>query len=193
MSSIAPEKDSRDERKLDFAPTAGPPGRSVFQNWLVQDSPYITMLLLALAGVIFRLPVAYWVVLAPLFGVICVVVGWRRFETREARLELLYTQALSWLALILAIYALYSYGVQGVLNTIAIPLVMLTMLALGTFMAGVQVRVWRISAVGAVLFLAVPGIGWLKQSAPLLAIATLAIIAIGGLTWWVDYRRHGGI
>ena len=193
MSSIAPEKDSRDERKLDFEPTAGSPGRSVFKNWLLQDSPYIAMLLLALAGVIFRLPVAYWVVLAPLFGVICVVVGWRRFETREAHLELLYTQALSWLALILAIYALYSYGVQGVLNTIATPLVMLTMLALGTFVAGVQVRVWRISAVGAVLFLAVPGIGWLKQSAPLLAIATLAIIAIGGLTWWVDYRRHGGI
>ena len=193
MSSVAPEKDSGDERKLDFEPTAGSPGRSVFQNWLLQDSPYIAMLLLALAGVIFRLPVAYWVVLAPLFGVICVVVGWRRFETREARLELLYTQALSWLALILAIYALYSYGVQGVLNTIATPLVMLTMLALGTFVAGVQVRVWRISAVGAVLFLAVPGIGWLKQSAPLLAIATLAIIAIGGLTWWVDYRRHGGI
>jgi len=193
MSSVAPEKDSGDERKLDFEPTAGSPGRSVFQNWLLQDSPYIAMLLLALAGVIFRLPVAYWVVLAPLFGVICVVVGWRRFETREARLELLSTQALSWFALILAIYALYSYGVQGVLNTIATPLVMLTMLALGTFVAGVQVRVWRISAVGAVLFLAVPGIGWLKQSAPLLAIATLAIIAIGGLTWWVDYRRHGGI
>jgi hypothetical protein len=193
MSSVAPEKDSGDERKLDFEPTAGSPGRSVFKNWLLQDSPYIAMLLLALAGVIFRLPVAYWVVLAPLFGVICVVVGWRRFETREARLELLSTQALSWFALILAIYALYSYGVQGVLNTIATPLVMLTMLALGTFVAGVQVRVWRISAVGAVLFLAVPGIGWLKQSAPLLAIATLAIIAIGGLTWWVDYRRHGGI
>jgi len=193
MSSVAPEKDSGDERKLDFEPTAGSPGRSVFRSWLLQDSPYIAMLLLALAGVIFRLPVAYWVVLAPLFGVICVVVGWRRFETREARLELLSTQALSWFALILAIYALYSYGVQGVLNTIATPLVMLTMLALGTFVAGVQVRVWRISAVGAVLFLAVPGIGWLKQSAPLLAIATLAIIAIGGLTWWVDYRRHGGI
>jgi hypothetical protein len=192
MSAIAPEKDSGDERKLDFERAAGSAGRSAFRDWLAQDSPYIAMLLLALAGVIFRLPVGYWVVLAPVFGVICVVVGWRRFETREARLELLYTQALSWLALILAIYALYSYGVQGVLNTIATPLVMLTMLALGTFVAGVQVRVWRISAVGAVLFLAVPGIGWLKQSAPLLAIATLAIIAIGGLTWWVANRRHSG-
>jgi len=52
------------------------------------------------------------------------------------------------------------------------------------------VRIWRISAVGAVLFLAVPGIGWLKQSAALLAFATLVIIAIGGVTWWLAERRR---
>jgi hypothetical protein len=191
MSATENESDLHAERKFDFESGEGPSGGSAFRAWLLQDSPYIAMLLLALLGVTFRLPLAYWVTLAPAFGVICVVIGWRRFETREDRLELVYTQALSWFALILAIYVLYSYGVQGVINVIATPLIMLTMLALGTFVAGVQVRVWRISAVGAVLFLAVPGIGWLKQSAPLLAFATLAIIGIGGLTWWVDYRRKG--
>ena len=163
---------------------------SAIRSWAVQDSPYIAMLVLALAGVIFRLPVSYWVVLTPVYGIICIVAGWRQFETREDRLRLIYTQVLSWLAFLVAIYVLFSYGVQGVLNGIATPLVMLTLLALGTFVAGLEVRIWRISAVGAVLFLAVPGIGWLKQSAALLAFATLVIIAIGGVTWWLAERRR---
>jgi hypothetical protein len=52
--------------------------------------------------------------------------------------------------------------------------------------AGVQASVWRICAVGGVLFLAVPGLGWLDQSPLLLTAATLVIIALGGLAWWVN-------
>jgi hypothetical protein len=99
-------------------------------------------------------------------------------------------QALNWFALIVATYILYNAGVQGVLNTNASGLVMLTLLALGTFMAGLQARVWRICGLGAVLFLAVPAIGWLEQSIMLLVGATLVIIAIAGLTWWLGQRRN---
>jgi hypothetical protein len=53
------------------------------------------MLLLALVGVAFHLSASYWVILTPAFGIICVVAGWRHFETREGRLQLAYTQALS--------------------------------------------------------------------------------------------------
>jgi predicted membrane metal-binding protein len=66
---------------------------------------------------------------------------------------------------------------------------MLTLLALGTFMAGLQARVWRISALGAVLFLIVPTIGWLEQSIMFLVAASLVVIAIGGLTWWLGQQR----
>jgi hypothetical protein len=139
------------------------------------------------------MPAAYWVILTPVFGVICVVAGWRHFETQEERMQLAYTQALSWFALILSIYVLYSNVVQGILNENSTSLAMMTLLALGTFMAGLQARVWRICAVGAIVLLAVPGIGWLHKSAVLLVIATLGVIAVGGLTWWVDRRRHRSV
>jgi hypothetical protein len=169
--------------------TATPPRRRFpFRSWLLQDSPYILMLLLALGGVTFPVPVGYWMTLTPVFAVICVVAGWPHFATREAHLQLVWTQALSWGALILAIYVLYNNGMQGVLNTNASSLTMMTLLALGTFVAGVQARVWRTCAVGGILFLAVPGIGWLDQSAVLLVVVTLVIIAIGGLVWWVEQR-----
>lgn len=166
------------------------PRRSGFRGWLAQDWPYITMLVLALAGVTFHLPVDYWVILTPVFGIICVVAGWGQFATKEARLQLVYTQALSWFALILAIFIMYSNGVQGVLNAPATALAMMTLLALGTFTAGLQARVWRICAVGAILFLLVPGIGWVKQSAMLLVFAFFVIVAIGGVTWWAGQRRR---
>jgi hypothetical protein len=176
------------EREPDADPVVVILRRSVFIRWLVHDSPYITMLLLALVGVIFRLPISYWVILTPVFGVISVAAGWRHFVTRGARLELIYKSALSWFALLLAIYLLYDNGVRGVLNANANSLAMMILLALGTFVAGVQAGVWRICAVGGVLFLAVPSLGWLDQSPLLLTAATLVIIALGGLAWWMTQR-----
>ena len=163
--------------------------RGGIAHWLLADSPYILMLLLPLAGVTFRLPVAYWVSLIPIFGAICIVAGWRRLESRDARLKLIVLQTLNWAAFLLATYLVFSSSVQGLLNPVASSLMMLTLLALGTFVAGLEALVWRLCVVGGILFLAVPAIGWLKQSAALLLLATLAVIALGGLTWWVSERR----
>jgi len=163
---------------------------SVVTQWFLNDILFIAMLLLALVGVIFRLPVTYWIILTPVFGVISIAEGWSHFITRSERLGLAYRVASIWCALLLAIFLLYNSGVQGVMNANATSLAMMTLLALGTFVAGVQARVWQICAVGGLLFLAVPGVGWLDQSPLLLAAATLLIIAFGGLVWWVRQRRQ---
>jgi hypothetical protein len=162
--------------------------RSAVARWLLHDLPYITMLLLALAGVVFRLPVVYWVILIPVFGVISVAAGWQHFAGRGARLDFVVRQGLSWCALLAAIYLLFNSGVQGVLNANAISLAMMTLLALGTFIAGLQAEVWRICAVGCVLFLAVPGLGWLDQSPLLLATAMFVILLLGAGAWWISAR-----
>jgi hypothetical protein len=162
--------------------------RSHWANWLIHDSPFIGMLLLALAGVTLRLAVIYWVILMPVFGVISVVAGWPHVATRRARIELIVALALCWAALLLSVWLLFSGGVQGVLNANANSLAMMTLLALGTFVAGVQARVWRICAVGVVLFAAVPGLGWLDQWPLLWTVATLVIVALGGVAWWVMDR-----
>ena len=188
---VAVEDDIYDGQELEDGSAASPRRRSALRSWLLHDSPYITMLLLAMAGVVLRLPPGYWLLLTPLFGVICVVAGWRQFETGEARRQMVYALAMDWLALIVAIYVLTNTGVEGVLNANASSLALMTLLGLGTFVVGVQARVWRIGAVGAILLLAVPGIGWVDQSALFLVAATVALIAIGGLVWWVDQRRHG--
>jgi hypothetical protein len=45
---------------------------------------------------IFRLPVSYWVILTPVFGVISIVKGWSHFLTRNERLALVYRLAAIW-------------------------------------------------------------------------------------------------
>ena len=158
---------------------------SYLSQWLLNDILFIAMLLMAVAGVILRLPVIYWIVLTPIFGIISVGEGWSHFHSRSERLGLAYRVAAIWCALLLCIYLLYSSNVQGVMNANASSLAMMTLLALGTFVAGIQARVWQICAVGAILFLAVPGVGWLDQSPLLLAAATCAIVLLGGLVWWI--------
>ena len=185
---VTAEENIRDGREPGANPVVATFRRSVFLRWLAHDSPYITMLLLALVGVIFRLPVSYWVILTPVFGAISVAAGWHRSVTLNARLELVYKLALSWCALLLAIYLLYNNSVQGVLNPNANSFAMMILLALGTFVAGVQASSWRICAVGGVLFLVVPAVGWLDESPLLLTGATLVIIALGGLAWWLNQQ-----
>jgi hypothetical protein len=165
---------------------AHPVAVSTLRSWLIADSPYIVMIALALVGLTFNLHASFWAILAPVFGVICVIAGWRHFDTPEARRKMATMQALSWSALILAIVVLYDDVVQGVLNSNATSLAMMTLLALGTFTAGVQARAWRICAVGGLLLVAVPGMSWLVQSPIIPGIATLAVLAIGFLTWRVS-------
>ena len=171
--------------------TRAPEQHSVMVRWLLNDIFYIAMLVLALAGVVFRLPVSYWVILTPAFGAITIGEGWRHFSDRKERLGLVYRVALNWCALLLAIYLLFNDGVRGVMNANAVALSMMTLLALGTFVAGVQARVWQICSVGSLLFLAVPGLGWLDQSPLLFTVACAVIVALGGLAWWVSDQRTG--
>lgn len=156
---------------------------------VMYDLPFAAMLVLVLAGVVLRLPVVYWVILTPVFGVTSIAAGWNHFANRPERLGLMWRLALVWFAVLLSIYLLYSNGVKGVLNANATSLSMMTLLALGTFVAGVQARVWQICAVGGILFAAVPGLGWLDQSPLLLTFVALVIVAVVGAAWWMTRRR----
>jgi hypothetical protein len=161
-----------------------PPRRSAVIGWLVRDIAYIAMLLLALIGVGFRLPVSYWLVLFPLFGIISAYEGRVRGVPLFEQIKSVLGIAAIWIAMLIAIFLLYSSGVQGMIDNNASSLVMVILLALGTFCAGVQARIWQICAIGVVLSLCVPGLGWLDQSFMFLMTVTLIALVVGGVGWW---------
>jgi hypothetical protein len=169
------------------------PQRPAIVRWALNDWPYTLMLLLALGGVSWATftdhpAVWYWAFLSPVFGVICVAAGWRHVSWQEDRLRLVYTQALHWLGVLLAMLLIAVPSVSAVVNDNATGLALMTILALGTFLAGLWARAWRICIVGVFLAVAVPVIAWLDQSAMFLTLVAFLLIGVGGFIWW-RWRR----
>jgi hypothetical protein len=161
--------------------------------FLAREWPYLLVLILALFGVAYtsfsNTPITtYWIILAPFIGAICVVTRWRDAESREQRLRLVWTQALHWGAVLLAMHLLFVADVDGMMNADARALAALTVLALGTFTAGVHVAAWRIGLVGAVLALGVPAIAWLEQSALLVLLVAVVLVAVIAPFFWRGKR-----
>src|SRR6266853_422074 len=166
------------------------PGNTAPDGWrfnarafLTREWPYLLVLMLALFGVAYtsfsKTPITtYWIVLAPFIGVICVVTRWRDAENREQRMRLIWTQALHWGAVLLAMHLMFVADVRRMMNADASALAALTVLALGTFTAGVHIAAWRICLVGLLLGVGVPGIAWLEQSALFLLLVALVLVAI---------------
>ena len=92
---------------------------------------------------------AYWIVLAPLIGAICVASRWREIEDRDERMHLVWKQVLHWAAVLVAMHLMFVADVARMMNSDASALAVLTLLALGTFTAGVHIGSWRICLVGA--------------------------------------------
>ena len=121
--------------------------------FFAREWPYLLVLALAFFGIAYtsfsQTPMTvYWIVLAPFLGVICVITCWRDASSREQRLRLLWTQALHWGAVLLAMHLMFVADVRRMMNADASALAALTVLALGTFTAGIHITAWRICLVG---------------------------------------------
>jgi hypothetical protein len=180
---------------VDLQPDSSAPEAWRFdpRAFLVREWPYLLVLILALFGVAFtsfaKTPLTtYWIILAPLIGVICVVTRWQDAESRERRMRLIWTQALHWVAVLLAMHLMFVADVGRMMNADASALAALTVLALGTFTAGVHIAAWRICLVGVVLALGVPAIAWLEQSALLLLLTAVLLLALAAPFFWRGKR-----
>jgi hypothetical protein len=116
-------------------------------------------------------------------GGLCVVTEWKNVEGRQARLRLMWTQALHWAAILVTKNIVLLSGVRVLLPAPATSLVLLTLLALGTFLAGVNFLSLPICFLGVAMALAVPAIAWLKQSALFLVLAAMLFTGLGVVFW----------
>jgi hypothetical protein len=155
--------------------------------------PFLAILALAIAGVAYtnisqRPLVGYWEFLAVVMGLVCVITQWSEFEDKQARFRLMWTQALHWLAVLVTMNIMLLSGVQQLLPTLATSLVLLILLALGTFLAGVYLLSLQIGFLGIALALAVPAISWVKQSALFLILAVVFFVGLAMAFWsyWGD-------
>ena len=166
------------------------PGRAIL-SW--QRLPFVVALVLAIAGVAYtnvshQPLVGYWEFLALAIAVVCVVTKWPELDNKQAQFRLMWTQALHWVAVLVTMNIILVSGVQQLLPTPAASLVLLTLLALGTFLAGLSLLSPQICFLGIAMGAAVPALSWLKQSMLFFLLAAVFVIGIG-MTFWLGYGR----
>jgi hypothetical protein len=168
--------------------------RSRVVRFLWQQLPYIVALVLAIAGVAYtnasHQPLTrYWEFLALAIGVVCVINKWPEIDGKQARWRLIWTQALHWVAVLVTMNIMLVSGVQQLLPTPATSLVLLILLALGTFLAGVSLLSLQIAFLGLAMGLAVPAISWLQQSVIFFLLGAALLIGLG-ITFWLSQDRR---
>lgn len=157
-------------------------------NFLRSQLPFLAILGLAIVGVAYtnisRQPlVRYWEFMGVMTGLACVFTSWGEIDDRDARIRLIWTQAAHWTAVLVAMNVVLLSGVQQLFPAPATSLVLLMLLALGTFLAGLHLSSIQICFLGLSLALAVPTISWLKQSALLFILGAVALIGLV-LAFW---------
>ncbi|MGH6813832.1 MAG: hypothetical protein ACREDM_16350 [Methylocella sp.] len=125
----------------------------------------------------------YWEFLAVAMGFVCVATGWPRAPDRQARVRLMWTQAAHWVTILVTMNLVLLRGFQSLLPVSATSLVLLMLLALGTFLAGINLLSLEICFLGVALAVSVPAIAWLKQSALFLLLAVVLLVGLG-ITFW---------
>ena len=166
-------------------PAAAPPRRSF---WL-RELPFTIVLILTIAGVAYttfsKQPmVIYWEILAPIIGLVCVGAGWQEAGDKTGRLRLIVTQALHWGAFLLVMNILLLSSVQRIFTAQTTALAIFTLLALGTFTAGVQVLSWQVCLLGVIMALGVPAIAWIENSALLVTLIIASVVGLAVVLWW---------
>jgi hypothetical protein len=167
------------------------------RSWwgLIDDLPYAAIIVLGLIGVswtsLARTPTTtYWVYVTPVIGLICIVAGWRHTRSGE-RIAMTVIQVLQWAAVLIAMYLITISSARESLEANATGLMLLTLLALGVFVSGLNVRAWKLCVTGAFLAVAVPMVAWVERAALLLLLVGAALIGLLILYWWLRERRRG--
>jgi hypothetical protein len=162
--------------------------RSDWGSFVRRQLPYISVLGLAIVGVAYtnmahQPLVGYWEFLALATGVVCVVAEWPKHDDRQARVRLIWTQSVHWVAVLVAMNIILLSGVQQFFPTPTTSLVLLLLLALGTFLAGLNLSLLPICFLGLALAVAVPAVSWLKQSILFLVLIVVFVVGVAVTLW----------
>ena len=121
--------------------------------------------------------------MTPVTVLLSIAVGWRHLP-QGRRVAMIATQIGQWAAVLVAMYLIDVSNVRGLVTSDALGSMMLTLLALGVFVSGLDLRAWKLCVAGVFLAVAVPLVAWFEQAALFLFLIGSVLIALGLLLWW---------
>ena len=197
MSGTESEKSTADSESaaVPHIPQGGQYRHLLHLSFWIRELPFSVVLILTTVGVAYtsfsKQPITgYWELLAPLIALVCVGAGWQHANDASARTRLILTQALHWIAFLVVMNMMLLTSVQRVFNAGATGLAIFTLLALGTFTAGVHVLSWQVCLLGLIMALGIPAIAWIENSALIVVLIVGVVIGIGIVLWWYFRERR---
>jgi hypothetical protein len=163
---------------------------------LIEEFPFVAIIALGLIGVSWaslssKPNTIYWVGLTPVLAIICIADGWRHTPPGE-RIPMAITQAIEWAAVLAAMWLTSISLANRVFNSNEAGLVLLTLLALGVFVSGLNLRSWKLCVTGVFLGFCVPVAAWIEHAALLLLLVGLLLIVLLFVYWWFFSPRGPG-
>ena len=160
------------------------------RQYLISQIHLIIMVGLGMVGAIYTdlntaASLSYWRLMAPVFGLICVISQWSRLP----RLELIRSQVLHWAVFLGVMQLLFLPVMQQNLNSDITGIFLLVLLAMSTFLAGVYLD-WRLGVAGVFLGVCALLIAYLDKAAGLIVAAAIVIVALAVLWQRVADRRR---
>jgi hypothetical protein len=176
-------------------PQVAAPHAAHHVSFWIRELPFTLVLILTIAGVAYtsfsKQPIAgYWELLAPIIALVCIAAGWHEAADKTGRLRLVVTQALHWIAFLMVMNILLLSSVQRIFTAQTTALAIFTLLALGTFTAGIQVLSWQVCLLGVIMALGIPAIAWIENSALLAVLIVAAVVAVVAVSWWHWHQRR---
>lgn len=163
-------------------------------HWKARFFVALIMLALAFAGLIFsdiRKDGAwtYWRSMTIVYAVLCLWLSWYlRRKKQSLSLVKIYHELMHWAGLILGVFMVSVFVNNGILNRFAASLVVITLLALTTFLAGVYIEITFIP-IGILL-------GFFALGSSLIAeyiytiVMPVGLVVIVGILWVLYRLRH---
>lgn len=172
-----------------------PPASTYWRRFWVSEIPHFVVLALTVVGIgcisLLGWPLRhYWEVLAVVICAVSIYAGWRTAWRDKARWRLVWTQVLHWGAFLAAMRLVFLPSVQAIADVDSTNLMVLMLLALGTFVAGVHAPSWRMALNGAVMGISVPAVAWLDRSALALTLALLLLVPLSLALAWFHFRHR---
>jgi hypothetical protein len=167
------------------------------KSWKTATTAAIIMVLLAMGGVALSTARSasaqtYWIILVPIYGVLCMATAWARTRNNpQARRPGLIRQFFHWLAIAAALGVDFLIRSSGEETAAAAGQNAVLLLALGCFLAGVHLE-WLFALVGVLLTLALIVIVQANQYMWLIfLVGVFTIVAIFGVQWLFAKARRG--
>jgi hypothetical protein len=184
-------------RKHDFGGEAGWRGElgTVLRTAALRGWPYLILLVLSLIGICWANlahdhSTLYWGLMTPVCALVCIIEAWRNSAEHHTRIRLVVLQAAQWVGVMVAMYLVGVSDLRDLLDDDALGLMMLTLLALGLFISGLNLVIWQFCVLGMFLAVAVPVIAWVEAASVLLVLLA-AIIVLAALAWlWYRVRQE---